>query len=129
MLVKINLSNKYVMRHEASEYDRVNIFYFRFFFMNHLPPSPWKKYKGHLEFFSKIRGGIRNSRCNTGINDTAGNCATSDWKCFYRIDQPLITFKLLFCKKLAFWKRWLPIKKTFKAALRVFCNILWQKFT
>jgi hypothetical protein len=36
--------------------------------MNQFPPS--------FEFFRKIRGDIRNSRCTTGINDTYTGFAT-----------------------------------------------------
>jgi len=35
------------------------------FFMNHLPPSPFR-------IFSKIRGDIRKSRCTTDVIDTSG---------------------------------------------------------
>jgi hypothetical protein len=38
--------------------------------MNHLPQAP------ENDFFSKIRGDIRKSRCTTGIYDTNGKFAT-----------------------------------------------------
>jgi hypothetical protein len=46
------------------------------FFMNQFPPSPRVLHLDRIEFFSKIRGDIRESRCTTGINDTGGKFAT-----------------------------------------------------
>ncbi len=46
------------------------------FFMNRFPPSPRLFHLDRFEFFSKIRGDIRESRCTTGINDTGGTSTT-----------------------------------------------------
>ncbi len=46
--------------------------------MNHLPPSPSNNIRVILIFFPpKIHGDISESRCTTGINDTAGKFATN----------------------------------------------------
>jgi hypothetical protein len=49
-------------------------FLLQVFFLDHLPPSPWKHHYSHFEFFRKFTG--RKSRCTTGINDTGGKFAT-----------------------------------------------------
>ncbi len=41
------------------------------FFMNQFPPSPWVYQYGRFEFFAKICGDIRSSRC-TRVVDTGG---------------------------------------------------------
>jgi hypothetical protein len=46
------------------------------FFMNQFPPSSRVFHLNRIEFFSKIRGDIRESRCTTGINDTGGKFGT-----------------------------------------------------
>ena len=45
------------------------------FFMNHFPPSPRVFHLDRFEFFAKIHGDIRESRCTTGVNDTGGKFA------------------------------------------------------
>jgi hypothetical protein len=46
--------------------------------MNQFRSSPRLSYQDRFDFFSKIRGDIRKSRCTTGFNDTAvANFATS----------------------------------------------------
>jgi hypothetical protein len=44
--------------------------------MNQFPPHPRVFHLDRFEFFSKIRGDIREVRCTTGINDTGGKFAT-----------------------------------------------------
>jgi hypothetical protein len=39
-------------------------------------PKPLKITLGSFQIFSKIHGGIRKSRCTTGINDTGSKFAT-----------------------------------------------------
>ena len=46
------------------------------FFMNQFTPHPRVFHLDRFEFFPKIRGDIRESRCTTGINDTGGKFAT-----------------------------------------------------
>jgi hypothetical protein len=45
------------------------------FFMNQFPPSPRVFHLDRFDFFAKIRGDIRESRCTTGINNTGGKFA------------------------------------------------------
>ena len=48
-----------------------------FFFMNQFPPSPRVFHLDRFEFFAKIHGDIRQSRCTTGVNDTGGKIAAT----------------------------------------------------
>jgi hypothetical protein len=43
--------------------------------MNHLPPNPSNNIRAISNFFLKIHGDIRESRCTAGINDTGGKFA------------------------------------------------------
>ena len=47
------------------------------FFMNQFPPSPRVFHLDRFEFFAKIHGDIRESRCTTGVNDTGGKIAAT----------------------------------------------------
>ncbi len=43
--------------------------------MNQFSPSPRVSHQDRFEFFAKIRGDIRKSRCTTGINHSGGKIA------------------------------------------------------
>ncbi len=55
------------------------------FFINHLPPSPWKEQYGHFKFFKNIC----KSRCTNGINNTGGKFASSICQ-QYQLQRPQI---------------------------------------